>query len=141
MAHAVRLTKQMVRRHLRLNPPSRLQLGDPWARTKVWERDNGWCVYCGAAGQVVDHVIPSRLQGPNSTANLVVACLPCDIKKRGQIPMIMLETALTYLVKAGEPMEWIYVYGYSLLELRPAHHQEAFLANILYACLPDGTLA
>lgn len=55
-------------------------------RFKVFARDGFSCRYCGArrddgAELHVDHVKPVSAGGTNDVANLVTACLPCNIGK------------------------------------------------------------
>ena len=54
-------------------------------RERVFERDGYACCYCGAGGPDVvlepDHVIPLRLRGEDTPANLVTACRPCNRSK------------------------------------------------------------
>lgn len=57
----------------------------PHVRAYVFARDGHACRYCGASGDGVvleaDHVIPTRLRGPNVCRNLVAACRPCNRSK------------------------------------------------------------
>ncbi len=56
-------------------------------RDAVMRRDGFRCVYCGATTQLcVDHVIPVASGGANVARNVVVACVPCNSKKRSMHP-------------------------------------------------------
>jgi 5-methylcytosine-specific restriction endonuclease McrA len=42
----------------------------------------GACFYCGTQKRLtIDHVIPLHVGGPNTVANIVACCLPCNISK------------------------------------------------------------
>lgn len=42
------------------------------------------CIYCGAPGyKCLEHVIPQAHGGTNGLENIVLACYPCNLKKRG----------------------------------------------------------
>lgn len=49
-------------------------------------RDRGRCRYCDQPGTTIDHVYPRRLGGGDESDNLVVACWPCNSRKRGRTP-------------------------------------------------------
>jgi 5-methylcytosine-specific restriction endonuclease McrA len=50
-------------------------------RAKLAEYE-GRCAYCGALGKMtVDHVVPISRNGTNWIANIVPACLPCNVSK------------------------------------------------------------
>ena len=53
-------------------------------RTRVFERDDYTCQYCGARGGKLecDHVHPVARGGQHDDSNLVTACLPCNRSKR-----------------------------------------------------------
>jgi 5-methylcytosine-specific restriction endonuclease McrA len=59
-------------------------------RRNVLLRDNYKCQYCGEKVTVkdftIDHVTPRSRGGPNAWDNFVVACFPCNIKKRDRTP-------------------------------------------------------
>jgi len=60
--------------------------GGRWRRTRkrIFERDGGHCVYCGAPAEVVDHVLNRARGGSDDDSNLVACCRPCNEKKRQQ---------------------------------------------------------
>lgn len=63
--------------------------------SKVFERDNRRCVYCGRDLMIdfetfmiaeEDHLIPSSKGGPSDTNNIVIACAVCNRLKGDFIP-------------------------------------------------------
>lgn len=48
------------------------------------------CFYCGAGGvqvkMTVDHVVPTHAGGPDTSANWVPCCLPCNQTKGAFVP-------------------------------------------------------
>lgn len=56
-------------------------------RTAVFERDHYRCRYCGAGGVklCLDHVYPVSRGGETTFANLVTACVPCNLRKSGKV--------------------------------------------------------
>jgi 5-methylcytosine-specific restriction endonuclease McrA len=70
-------------------PTSGAQRTANWRlRTKVFERDDFTCRYCGVTDYprdwlVLEHVIPD---GPTAEENLVTACRPCNKRKGGMTP-------------------------------------------------------
>jgi hypothetical protein len=60
-----------------------------WAlRTRVFERDDYTCRYCGARGGKLecDHIIPVSRGGSDDLSNLATACFPCNRSKRDKTP-------------------------------------------------------
>jgi uncharacterized phage protein (TIGR02220 family) len=52
-------------------------------RKRIYERDGGKCVYCGASDELVpDHIIPCAKGGTDRPSNLVTACVSCNQSKR-----------------------------------------------------------
>lgn len=45
------------------------------------------CVYCGAPGGTIDHVVPVTRGGTNSPENLVSACRSCNSSKKDRLPL------------------------------------------------------
>jgi 5-methylcytosine-specific restriction endonuclease McrA len=59
-------------------------------RKNLLLRDNYCCQYCGKKVSnkdfTIDHIVPRSRGGVNSWDNFVVACFPCNIKKRDRTP-------------------------------------------------------
>lgn len=74
----VRMVKNVFRRGIRFN------------RKNVYLRDKGRCQYCGHRVPSNDfefeHVIPKSQGGRTRWENIVVACTPCNQKKRNRTP-------------------------------------------------------
>jgi 5-methylcytosine-specific restriction endonuclease McrA len=92
-AKAVHTTKMAIRvpEVIVLNEYDELpQLEIRLTRRNLLLRDNFKCQYCGEAVSnkdfTIDHVVPRSRGGPNSWDNFVVACFPCNIKKRDRTP-------------------------------------------------------
>jgi 5-methylcytosine-specific restriction endonuclease McrA len=69
----------------------RLQNKSPkFNRKNVYIRDHNTCQYCGKKCRTdqsnLDHVIPKSYKGQMSWTNIVVACIPCNDKKRNRTP-------------------------------------------------------
>jgi len=64
--------------------------GVKFNRNNVYLRDKGSCQYCGKkvtrSGFTYDHVIPRSQGGKTKWDNVVVACLPCNQRKRDRTP-------------------------------------------------------
>jgi hypothetical protein len=58
----------------------------PDVRKKVYNRDKGRCVLCGAtAGLQYDHIIPVSRGGGNTAANIQLLCQNCNKLKSNRI--------------------------------------------------------
>jgi len=68
----VRLT-----RYVRVPYPAQV----PLSRRAVFTRDEGTCVYCGAAATSIDHVWPRSRGGTHTWDNVVAACRRCNHTK------------------------------------------------------------
>lgn len=61
-------------------------------RRQVYNKSNGYCVYCGkrfrflAYEWTIDHLIPSSRGGSNRLSNLALACKPCNQLKSDKTP-------------------------------------------------------
>ena len=85
-------------------------------RKNVWLRDKGACQYCGKKVPVsdftFDHVVPRNQGGKSIWENIVVACHPCNQKKKDMTPVQARMRLLTHPIKpktlAGSwtPMGW-----------------------------------
>ncbi|WP_339091895.1 HNH endonuclease signature motif containing protein [Variovorax paradoxus] len=63
-----------------------MKLAKKLQRTRVLDRDEWTCQYCGARlftndEATVDHIIPVSLGGANEDANMRAACKPCNTTK------------------------------------------------------------
>ena len=59
-------------------------------RKNIWLRDRGKCQYCGLQVSLreftFDHVTPQSQGGKTNWKNIVVACMPCNQRKRNRTP-------------------------------------------------------
>lgn len=106
-------------------------------RSFVFDRDKSRCVYCGQPAKQCDHVIPTKLNGPSVTSNLVATCRSCNIQKRGNLPTGMIVTALRHLINTGENVGWMYDYGNRVQILRQRLLSAENLAAFLFGALPE----
>lgn len=53
----------------------------PVTRVGVLKRDEYECVYCGADGRTIDHIVPRSRGGDSSWLNLAACCQRCNNKK------------------------------------------------------------
>ena len=64
--------------------------GVKFNRNNVWLRDKGRCQYCdnkvSRSSFTYDHVIPRRQSGKTKWENIVVACSPCNQRKKDRSP-------------------------------------------------------
>ncbi|QZS57566.1 HNH endonuclease [Rhodococcus opacus] len=62
----------------------------------VFRRDRNRCGYCAEpVATTIDHVLPRSRGGPNTWANLVACCVPCNQRKADRTPE-----------EAGMPLLW-----------------------------------
>jgi 5-methylcytosine-specific restriction endonuclease McrA len=74
----------------------------PWRKRGLYLRDRGLCAYCGRPGDSVDHVLPQSRGGCTTWENTVVACSPCNNRKRDRTPA---EAGMRLLARPRVP-EW-----------------------------------
>ena len=57
------------------------------SRRDIFLRDQNTCQYCGEKNQklTLDHIIPRRLGGQHTWANIVAACSSCNHEKAGKL--------------------------------------------------------
>jgi 5-methylcytosine-specific restriction endonuclease McrA len=82
-----------------------------FSRHGVFERDNSRCQYCGKhlpkSQLTIDHVTPQSRGGGDTWHNLVVACLPCNVKKSNRTP----EEAHMPLLRKPKKPGWMPHFG------------------------------
>jgi len=61
-----------------------------FSRTNLYRRDRNTCQYCGHKHKTedltMDHVMPKEQGGETTWTNIVLACIPCNQKKRNRTP-------------------------------------------------------
>lgn len=61
-----------------------------FSRRNIFERDKNTCQYCGKRlvknDLTLDHVVPRSRGGRDSWENLVLACMPCNVRKGSRTP-------------------------------------------------------
>ena len=61
-----------------------------FSRRNIFERDKNTCQYCGQrmpkTELTLDHVVPRSRGGIDSWDNLVLACMPCNVRKGSRTP-------------------------------------------------------
>lgn len=61
-----------------------------FSRHSIFERDRNLCQYCGKhfpkSHLTIDHVVPQSRGGADTWENLVLACLPCNVRKANRTP-------------------------------------------------------
>ena len=58
-----------------------------WTKHGLRRRDGGRCGYCDARADTVDHIVPRSRGGATSWENTVLACGPCNTRKRDRTPV------------------------------------------------------
>ena len=75
-----------------------------FSRRNVYLRDQNTCQYCGRKCRTeesnLDHVIPKSHKGGMNWTNIVVACIPCNDRKRNRTPE---EAGMTLIRKPRVP--------------------------------------
>ena len=78
-----------------------------FSRRNIFERDKNACQYCGKripkADLTLDHVVPRSRGGVDSWDNLVLACMPCNIRKANRTP----EEAKMPLIRRPVKPTWL----------------------------------
>lgn len=75
----LRLVRYVKTNFLYARPPG-------WTKRGVLKRDRHVCAYCGAHATTVDHLLPQSRGGPNTWANTIAACGPCNLHKANRTP-------------------------------------------------------
>lgn len=64
---------------------------DGYTRREIFDRDNGHCKHCNIElhykpyGFEIDHIVPISLGGPDTRANVLLACRSCNRKKAARL--------------------------------------------------------
>jgi 5-methylcytosine-specific restriction endonuclease McrA len=78
-----------------------------FSRRNIFERDKNTCQYCGRKFKkwelTLDHVVPRSLGGRSTWENLVLACVPCNVRKGNRLPD---EVTMPLIRKPRKP-RWI----------------------------------
>lgn len=104
-----------------------------FTRRNIYEHYNHRCAYCGHKYNTSDlnleHVIPRSRGGKTDWANVVTACIACNLKKGSRLPE---EAGMKLLVKPSKP-RWNVTAG---LVFRPGFRLKAswqrFIDNIYW---------
>jgi hypothetical protein len=79
-------------------------VGVPYSRRGVYERDNGQCQFCGLHvhrhRMTIDHLVPVSRGGGTDWLNCVLACNRCNHVKGNRTPV---EAGLTLLQRPWQP--------------------------------------
>lgn len=78
-----------------------------FSRRNIFERDKNTCQYCAKKFKkwelTLDHVIPRSLGGRSTWENLVLACVPCNVRKGNRLP----DEAHMPLIRKPRKPRWI----------------------------------
>lgn len=78
-----------------------------FSRRNIFERDRNTCQYCGRRTPkpdlTIDHVIPRSRGGRDTWANVVLACIECNVKKANRTP----EEARMPLIRKAIKPAWL----------------------------------
>jgi 5-methylcytosine-specific restriction endonuclease McrA len=89
-----------------------------FSRRNIFERDKSACQYCGEKFKkwelTLDHVVPRSLGGRSTWENLVLACVPCNVKKGSRLP----DEAKMPLIRKPRKPRWIPYSGESFSSVR-----------------------
>jgi len=77
---------------------------------------SGPCVYCGAPGEHVDHVIPLSRGGIEHPSNLVSACGPCNHSKRSRLLWQWTPSKVAHAVESSPEVRAIWLADGSTLQ-------------------------
>lgn len=95
-----------------------------FSRRNIFERDKHRCQYCGRHFKkmelTLDHVVPRSSGGRSTWENLVLACVPCNVRKGNRLP----EKAHMPLIRAPRKPRWVPYTGESLASVRKLSWQK-----------------
>jgi 5-methylcytosine-specific restriction endonuclease McrA len=75
--------------------------GDPFYKSQKWRdqrayilmRDGYRCAYCHGPANSVDHVVPRKRNGSDTSENLVAACSSCNSEKNDrELPLAVIHS-------------------------------------------------
>ena len=89
-----------------------------FSRRNIFERDKNTCQYCAKQFKktelTLDHVLPRSAGGRSTWENLVLACVPCNVKKGSRMP----EDARMPLIRRPRKPRWVPYTGENLASSR-----------------------
>ena len=89
-----------------------------FSRRNIFERDKSTCQYCARQFKkmelTLDHVVPRSSGGRSTWENLVLACVPCNVRKGSRLP----EEAGMPLIRRPRKPRWVPYTGESLSSAR-----------------------
>lgn len=89
-------------------PTDRVSRNWPIGMAKaIYERDDGYCVYCGILATEIDHVVPASWGGPTMKNNGVCCCPRCNCIKSNRLEYDMITQGIFWLMQCGEDMSWV----------------------------------
>jgi 5-methylcytosine-specific restriction endonuclease McrA len=81
------------------------------SRRNIFERDQNRCQYCGQhfskSDLTIDHVMPRSRGGIDTWDNLVLACVPCNLRKSNRTP----DEAAMHLIRRPAAPKWLPRFG------------------------------
>lgn len=81
LPRVLRLVRYVTMRWRYGHPPA-------WSKQGLRRRDGGRCGYCDTSGaDTVDHIVPRSRGGATDWENTVLACGPCNGRKRDRTPV------------------------------------------------------
>jgi len=82
-----------------------------FSRRNIFERDQNTCQYCAKRfpkpDLTIDHVVPQSRGGRDTWENLVLACVPCNVRKGNRTPR---EAGMLLVNKPVKP-NWLPKFG------------------------------
>jgi 5-methylcytosine-specific restriction endonuclease McrA len=95
-----------------------------FSRRNIFERDKNICQYCGRQFKkmelTLDHIVPRSCGGRSTWENLVLACVPCNVRKGSRLP----DEARMPLIREPRKPRWIPCSGDGLGSARKASWQK-----------------
>jgi 5-methylcytosine-specific restriction endonuclease McrA len=89
-----------------------------FSRRNIFERDKNMCQYCSRQFKktelTLDHIIPRSSGGRSTWENLVLACVPCNVRKGSRLP----DDAGMPLIRQPRKPRWVPYTGENLSSAR-----------------------